>query len=184
MKWNILLEGGSFKIDNGLHIKLFDMIDLAQGKYRSIRLESFTYLKSAHCLVNPRCIVNQNNQTLIHLENIDDTNILLHTTNAVNTYYYYIINNEKHRSELFWQDLTEHYGAYSNYHWDSLDVSNCLCCLIPLGNFQGGDLYFPQFHVHVPLQPGQVVAFDSHHLLHSNLPLISGIRHSIIYFVH
>ncbi|RHZ79024.1 hypothetical protein Glove_152g66 [Diversispora epigaea] len=264
MKWDILLEDGSFEIDNKLHIKSSDMIDLAQGKYRSTRLESFTYPKSAHCLVNPGCIVNQNNQTLIHLENIDDTNILLHTTNAVNTYYYHMVNDEKHRSKSFWRDLTEHYGAYrlytglpytssdsasshntdhqscvdelirslvplsnfvnkfiqdnynsmylklknlslgpfaprsfgifpmiainynivSNYHWDLSDASNCLCCLIPLGNFQGGDLYFPQLHVRVPLQPGQVVAFDSHNLLHGNLPLISGIRHSIIYFVH
>ncbi|RHZ83994.1 hypothetical protein Glove_86g100 [Diversispora epigaea] len=264
MKWDILLEDGSFEIDNKLHIKSSDMIDLAQGKYRSTRLESFTYPKSAHCLVNPGCIVNQNNQTLIHLENIDNTNILLHTTNAVNTYYYHMVNYEKHRSKSFWRDLTEHYGAYrlytslpytsfdsasshntdhqlcvdelirslvplsnfvnkfiqdnynsmylklknlslgpfaprsfgifpmiainynivSNYHWDLSDASNCLCCLIPLGNFQGGDLYFPQLHVRVPLQPGQVVAFDSHNLLHGNLPLISGIRHSIVYFVH
>ncbi|RHZ50285.1 hypothetical protein Glove_502g37 [Diversispora epigaea] len=241
MKWDIFLEDGSFEIDN-----------------------NFTYPKSAHCLVNPGCIVNQNNQTLIHLENIDDTNILLHTTNAVNTYYYHMVNDEKHRSKSFWRDLTEHYGAYrlytglpytssdsasshntdhqscvdelirslvplsnfvnkfiqdnynsmylklknlslgpfaprsfgifpmiainynivSNYHWDLSDASNCLCCLIPLGNFQGGDLYFPQLHVRVPLQPGQVVAFDSHNLLHGNLPLISGIRHSIVYFVH
>ncbi|RHZ49680.1 hypothetical protein Glove_518g12 [Diversispora epigaea] len=260
----LIREYGSFEIDNKLHIKSSDMIDLAQGKYRSTRLESFTYPKSAHCLVNPGCIVNRNNQTLIHLENIDDTNILLHTTNAVNTYYYHIVNDEKHRSKLFWRNLTEHYGAYrlytdlpytssnsasshntdhqscvdelirslvplsnfvnkfiqdnynsmylklknlslgpfalrsfgifpmiainynivSNYHWDLSDASNCLCCLIPLGNFQGGDLYFPQLHVRVPLQPGQVVAFDSHHLLHSNLPLISGIRHNIVYFVH
>ncbi|RHZ43725.1 hypothetical protein Glove_879g2 [Diversispora epigaea] len=239
MKWDILLEDGSFEIDNKLHIKLFNMIDLAQGKYRSTRLESFTYPKSAHCLINPGCIVNQNNQTLIHLENIDDTNILLHTTNAVNTYYYYMVNDEKHRSKSFWRDLTEHYGAYrlytdlpytssdsasshntdhqscvdelihslvpllnfvnkfiqdnyntinynivSNYHWDLSDASNCLCCLIPLGNFQGRDLYFPQLHVRVPLQPGQVVAFDSHNLFHGNLPLISEIRHSIVYFVH
>ncbi|RHZ46198.1 hypothetical protein Glove_629g4 [Diversispora epigaea] len=112
MKWDILLEDGSFEIDNKLHIKSSDMIDLAQGKYRSTRLESFTYPKSAHCLVNPGCIVNQNNQTLIHLENIDDTNILLHTTNAVNTYYYHMVNDEKHRSKSFWRDLTEHYGAY------------------------------------------------------------------------
>ncbi|RHZ86403.1 hypothetical protein Glove_51g32 [Diversispora epigaea] len=67
------------------------------------------------------------------------------------------------------------YNIVSNYHWDLSDASNCLCCLIPLGNFQGGDLYFPQLHV---------VAFNSHYLLHGNLPLISGIRHSIIYFVH
>ncbi|RHZ51752.1 hypothetical protein Glove_470g10 [Diversispora epigaea] len=56
MKWDILLEDGSFEIDNKLHIKSSDMINLAQGKYRSTQLESFTYPKSAHCLVNPGCI--------------------------------------------------------------------------------------------------------------------------------
>ncbi|RHZ61211.1 hypothetical protein Glove_349g18 [Diversispora epigaea] len=208
MKWNIPLENGSFKIDNRLYIKSFDMIDLAQGKYRSTRLESFTYPKSAHCLVNPGCIVNQNNQTLIHLENIDDTNILLHITNVVNIYYYHMVNDEKHRSESFCSHNTDHqscidelirslvplsnfvnkfiqdnynsmylklknlsldpfapksfrifsmiainYNIVSNYHWDLSDALNCLCCLIPLGNFQGGDLYFSQLHVRVPLQP-------------------------------
>ncbi|RHZ88547.1 hypothetical protein Glove_22g237 [Diversispora epigaea] len=72
-----------------------------------------------------------------------------------------------------------------NYHWDKLDAPNCLCCLIPLGDFQGGELYFPQLHTFIPLQPGKVVAFSSHYLLHGNFLLISdGIRHSIVYFVH
>ncbi|RHZ52079.1 hypothetical protein Glove_465g2 [Diversispora epigaea] len=73
------------------------------------------------------------------------------------------------------------YNIVSNYHWDLSDASNCLCCLIPLGNFQGGDLYFPQLHVRVPLQPGQVVAFDSHNLLHDytiNVPKNKDQRHS------
>jgi hypothetical protein len=261
IKWNILLEDGSFKIEDKLYITDTDMIDSAREKYGSTR---FIYPNSAHCLVNPGCIVDQNNQTLIHLENIDDTNILLNATNAVNTYYYHMVKKEIHRSESFWQDLTEHFGAYrsytglpytssntasshntahqpcvdklllslvplsnfvnkfiqdnynsmylklknlslgpfvpkpfgifpmiainyniiSNYHWDKSDTSNGLCCLIPLGDFQGGDLYFPQLHVRVPLQPGQVVAFNSHYLLHGNLPLIRGVRHSIVYFVH
>jgi hypothetical protein len=77
------------------------------------------------------------------------------------------------------------FNSLSNYHWDKLDAPNCLCCLIPLGNFQGGELYFPQLHTLIPLQPGQVVAFSSHYLLHGNFPLMSdGIRHSIVYFVH
>ncbi|RHZ86401.1 hypothetical protein Glove_51g30 [Diversispora epigaea] len=140
----------SFEIDNELHIKSSDMIDLAQGKYRSTRLESFTYPKSAHCLVNPGCIVNQNNQILIHLENIDNTNILLHTTNAVNTYYYHMVNDEKHRSESFWRDLTKHYGAYrlytdllytsfnsaSSHNTDHQScVDELIRSLVPLSNF-------------------------------------------------
>ena len=79
------------------------------------------------------------------------------------------------------------FNSLSSYHWDKLDAPNCLCCLVPLGDFQGGELYFPQLHTLIPLQPGKVVAFSSHYLLHGNFPLIRGvnnIRHSIVYFVH
>ena len=79
------------------------------------------------------------------------------------------------------------FNTISDYHWDVNDAPNCLCCLVSLGNFQGGELYFPQLYTLIPLQPGKVVAFSSHYLLHGNFPLICGvnnIRHSIVYFVH
>ncbi|RHZ81163.1 hypothetical protein Glove_123g32 [Diversispora epigaea] len=31
------------------------------------------------------------------------------------------------------------FNILSNYHWDKLDAPNCLCCLIPLGDFQEDD---------------------------------------------
>jgi hypothetical protein len=211
--------------------------------------------------------VDQNDRTLIHLENIDDQNALIQATDAVNKYYSHLMSDKAHKSKDFCKNSVEHFGAYrrftslpytsantasshnlnhrpcvdnllnslvplsnyvnkfiqdyygnmysklrnlswgpfapkpfgifpmiainfntlSNYHWDKLDAPNCLCCLIPLGDFQGGELYFPQLHTLIPLQPGKVVAFSSHYLLHGNLPLIRGvnnIRHSIVYFVH
>jgi hypothetical protein len=79
------------------------------------------------------------------------------------------------------------FNTLSNYHWDKLDAPNCLCCLVPLGNFQGGELYFPQLHTLIPLQPGKVVIFSSHYLLHGNFRLTdeaNNIRHSIVYFIH
>ncbi|CAG8851010.1 11598_t:CDS:1, partial [Racocetra persica] len=71
-----------------------------------------------------------------------------------------------------------------DYHWDDHDEPNSLCVLITLGDFEGGELCFPQLQVVVHLRPGQVVAFASCLLLHSNFIVTKGIRHSIVYFVH
>ena len=78
------------------------------------------------------------------------------------------------------------FNQLSNYHWDILDAPNCLCCLIPLGEFQGGEFYFPQLHTLVPLRSGQIVAFSSRFLLYGNFLLTNenNIRHSIVYFIH
>jgi hypothetical protein len=272
-KWNIFLkdspfkvEDGFFKIEDNLTVPELDLKNLAKTKYGSTR-QNNKLVKSAHCLNNPGCIVDQNNRTLIHLENIDDQNALLHATEAVNKYYFHLIKDEIHRSPDFCKNRVEHFGAFklykklpytsanmasshylahqpcvnelilslvplstyvnkfvqnnygnmylklknlfwgpfapkpfgifpmiainfnqlSNYHWDKLDAPNCLCCLIPLGDFQGGELYFPQLHTVVPLRPGQIVAFSSHYLLHGNFHLTdeaNNIRHSIVYFIH
>ncbi|RHZ62057.1 hypothetical protein Glove_344g83 [Diversispora epigaea] len=76
------------------------------------------------------------------------------------------------------------FNTISDYHWDENDASNCLCCLVLLGDFQGGELYFPQLRTLVPLRPGQIVTFSSYFLLHGNFPLTRGIKHNIVYFVH
>ncbi|KAF0373864.1 calnexin independence factor cif1 [Gigaspora margarita] len=76
------------------------------------------------------------------------------------------------------------YNTTSDYHWDEHDEPNSLCCLVALGEFEGGELCFSQLQITVPLQPGQLVAFSSRLLLHGNFPLTKGIRHSIMYFVH
>jgi hypothetical protein len=272
-KWDILLRDFSFKIEDGI-IKIEDNLTVpelelkssAKSKYRLAR-QSNILVQSAHCFANPGCIVDQNDRTLIHLENINDQDALFQATNAVNDYYSHLMIDKAHRSKDFCKNSVEHFGAYrrftslpytsantasshnmkhrscvnnllrslvplsnyvnefiqdyygnmysklrnlswgpfapkpfgifpmiainfntlSNYHWDKLDSPNCLCCLVPLGNFQGGELYFPQLHTVIPLRPDQVVAFSSHYLLHGNFPLTCGvdnIRHSIVYFVH
>jgi hypothetical protein len=76
------------------------------------------------------------------------------------------------------------FNTISDYHWDEHDEPNSLCCLVALGDFEGGELCFPQLQIIVPLRPGQVVAFSSRLLLHGNFPVTRGIRHSIVYFVH
>ncbi|CAG8641804.1 8020_t:CDS:2 [Paraglomus brasilianum] len=76
------------------------------------------------------------------------------------------------------------FNTISDYHWDEHDDPNSLCCLVALGDFDGGELCFPQLQIVIPLRPGQVVAFSSRLLLHGNFPVTRGIRHSVVYFVH
>jgi len=76
------------------------------------------------------------------------------------------------------------FNTISDYHWDEHDEPNSLCCLVALGDFEGGELCFPQLQIIVPLRPGQIVAFSSRLLLHGNFPITRGIRHSVVYFVH
>jgi hypothetical protein len=76
------------------------------------------------------------------------------------------------------------FNTISDFHWDEHDDPNSLCCLVALGDFEGGELCFPQLQIVIPLKPGQVIAFSSRLLLHGNLPVTKGIRHSVVYFVH
>ena len=76
------------------------------------------------------------------------------------------------------------FNIASDYHWDHNDEPNGLCFLVPLGDFEGGELCFPEFQIVIPLQPGQVVTFASRLLFHGNLPIIKGIRFSVVYFIH
>jgi hypothetical protein len=221
-------------------------------------LENFRYVTI------PKCIVDQNNRTLVHLGELDDNNAVNIATEAVNSYYFHMIKEESHRSKNFWENLAEYFGVFianselpytssstasshninhqkcvdnllyalqpisnsvnkfvnkyyehyytklskltwgpfaprafgifptiainfnaaSNYHWDGNDEPNGLCFLVALGDFEGGELCFPQLEIVVKLKPGQVVAFPSYLLLHGNLTITKGIRFSIVYFVH
>ncbi|RHZ53698.1 hypothetical protein Glove_438g29 [Diversispora epigaea] len=234
-KWNVLLKDFSFKIEDGF-IKIENDLTVSE-----LELKNSAKLKYYR-------LTRQNNS--LAFKNIDDKNALFQATEAVNKYYFHLMDDKAHRSKDFCKNRVEHFDAYrrftsfpytsvntasdhnlahrpcvdnllfnnyenmylklrnfswgsfapkpfeiflmiainfnalSNYYWDKLDASNCLCCLVPLGNFQGGELYFPQLHTLIPLQTGQVVAFSSHYLLHDNFPLVNRIRHSVVYFVH
>jgi hypothetical protein len=225
--------------------------------------QSLSGLVDFHQIVEPGCIVDRNNGTLVHLENINQTTVT-QAMDAVNRYYFHTLEHPSHWSSEFWTNFIEHFGVYtrnnllpftssntasshnvehqncvdnliqglsplsncinsfiqenygemytklrnltwgpfsprhfgifpmiainfntiSDYHWDEHDEPNSLCCLVALGEFEGGELCFPQLQIVVPLRVGQVVAFSSRLLLHGNFPLTKGIRHSIVYFVH
>jgi hypothetical protein len=76
------------------------------------------------------------------------------------------------------------YNVISDFHWDEHDDPNSLCCLVALGDFERGEVLFPQLQIVVQLKPGQILVFASRLLLHGNLSFTRGIRHSIVYFVH
>ncbi|CAG8727310.1 1800_t:CDS:2, partial [Funneliformis mosseae] len=73
-------------------------------------------LKNYYYLTKSECIVGQNNQTLIHLDSINNNNAILQATKAVNDYYFHTLDNPSHRSDSFWNDMVEHFEAYRTYN--------------------------------------------------------------------
>jgi hypothetical protein len=53
--------------------------------------------------------------------------------------------------------------------------------LVPFGNFEGEELFFPEINVKILLRPGLVVAFKSAELLHQVLSYTSD-RYSVVLF--
>jgi hypothetical protein len=75
------------------------------------------------------------------------------------------------------------FNTISGYHIDRDDDKYGFCWLVPLGEWEGGDLIFPQLNVRIKLKPGNILAFRSNLLVHGNLPC-SGVRHSLVFFTH
>jgi hypothetical protein len=220
-----------------LLIPLKNQLKIIQSAHQ--KFQSISNLFQYRHIIYPECIINEFNQTLIHLEYIDDFSAVTKATEAINHYYFHTLNNPSHRSIEFWQNFVEHFGTYyrnnalpftsrntasshnidhlpcvnlllqnleplsnginrfiqnnyphlysklyqlswgpfgpkpfgifpmiainfntiSDYHWDNLDEPNCLCCLMAFGNFQGGELNFPQLNIVIHLKPYQIVAF-------------------------
>jgi len=75
------------------------------------------------------------------------------------------------------------FNTLCGYHIDRHDDKYGFCWLVPLGEWEGGDLIFPQLKVRIKLKPGNILAFRSNLLVHGNLPY-SGVRHSLVFFTH
>jgi len=86
----------------------------AKSKYGLARHDN-KLVKSVHCLDEPGCIVDQNDRTLIHLEDIDDQNALIQATEAVNKYYSHLMSDKAHKSSDFCKNSVEHFGAYRRF---------------------------------------------------------------------
>ncbi|PKK62737.1 hypothetical protein RhiirC2_789914 [Rhizophagus irregularis] len=80
--------------------------------------------------------------------------------------------------------ISINYNIISKYHLDKNDHKNSLAFLVVLGDFEGGEICFPEIKLVVKIRPGQVLVFSSRFLKHRNLKVTKGIRHSIVYYVH
>ncbi|CAG8630967.1 3716_t:CDS:2 [Acaulospora morrowiae] len=76
------------------------------------------------------------------------------------------------------------FNVICQFHRDLKDHRNTLCVVCPLGNFEGGELVFPELKLIVHVKQGQAVAFRSNLLVHGNLPVVAGVRHSIVFYIH
>ena len=76
------------------------------------------------------------------------------------------------------------FNRISEFHRDVKDHPNTLCVVCPLGTFEGGQLVFPELKLTIHAKQGQAIAFRSHILVHGNLPVLNGVRHSVVFFVH
>ena len=106
-------------------------------------------IKSFNNIVNPICIVDKNNRTLVYLELLDDPEAIKKSTEAVNLYYHHTLQHPSHRSNSFWENLREHFGVFalnnllpytskhtaSSHNIEHLEcVNKLLHDLIPLSN--------------------------------------------------
>lgn len=71
----------------------------------------------------------------------------------------------------------------TDLHYDANDLDNSLCVIVPLGEFEGGELVFPKINLVVELKRGNIIYFQSKKLLHGNISA-SGIRYSLVFFNH
>ncbi|RHZ45324.1 hypothetical protein Glove_681g11 [Diversispora epigaea] len=76
------------------------------------------------------------------------------------------------------------FNIICQFHRDLKDHRNTLCVVCPLGNFIGGELAFPELKLVIHVKQGQAVAFRSNLLVHGNLPVIIGNRHSVVFYIH
>lgn len=66
-------------------------------------------------------------------------------------------------------------------HKDGFDY--CGSFVVPLGEFSGGNLYFPDYQQRIVLRPGEFLFFSSSNISHCNEP-VSGTRYSLVFATH
>lgn len=76
------------------------------------------------------------------------------------------------------------FNSICQFHRDLKDHRNTLCVVCPLGTFEGGHLAFPELKLAFRVKQGQAIAFRSNLLIHGNLPIITGSRHSVVFYIH
>jgi predicted 2-oxoglutarate/Fe(II)-dependent dioxygenase YbiX len=75
--------------------------------------------------------------------------------------------------------LAINYNSISPFHIDIND--NGMCTIVPVGNWEGGELIIPHLEIMLKLIKGQVLMFRSSLLIHGNA-LAKGVRFSMVFF--
>ena len=77
------------------------------------------------------------------------------------------------------------YGKDSkcDYHVDVNDFKGGYCVVTCWGDFEGGNLEFPELGISIALRPRDVIFFKSSHLSHGT-SAVKGIRCSIVLTTH
>ncbi|CAG8567392.1 3766_t:CDS:2, partial [Acaulospora morrowiae] len=142
-----------------------------------------TSTASTHCQEHQKCV-----QDLIRgLQPISDA-----VNNYINSIYPALY--EKMRKLDLGPNVPKSFGAFPTvginfnyicqFHRDLKDHRNTLCVVCPLGVFEGGQLAFPELKLAINAKQGQAIAFRSHLLIHGNLPITAGSRHSVVFYLH
>ncbi|CAG8845416.1 5220_t:CDS:2, partial [Gigaspora margarita] len=80
--------------------------------------------------------------------------------------------------------LAVNFNIISQFHRDLKDHRDSFCVICPLGIFKGGQLVFPELKLVVYVKEGQAVAFRSNILVYGNFPVLTDVRHSIVFFIY
>eukprot|EP01113_Clastostelium_recurvatum_P004849 TRINITY_DN1214_c0_g1_i2.p1 TRINITY_DN1214_c0_g1~~TRINITY_DN1214_c0_g1_i2.p1 ORF type:complete len:377 (+),score=66.97 TRINITY_DN1214_c0_g1_i2:85-1215(+) len=70
------------------------------------------------------------------------------------------------------------------WHLDVNDLPDGYCATVCYGDFEGGEVEFPELGIALKLEPGDVLFFKSAMLTHGNAPVTRGIRRSIVLTTH
>jgi len=76
------------------------------------------------------------------------------------------------------------FNSICQFHRDLQDHRNTFCVVCPLGIFEGGQIAFPELNLAFEVKQGQAIAFRSCLLVHGNFGVTSGIRHSVVFYIH
>ncbi|CAG8671426.1 21406_t:CDS:2 [Racocetra persica] len=74
---------------------------------------SFKKLVKLRHLTVSECVTDVEGRTLVHLALLNNPRAVIQATDAVNHYYFHTLNNPSHRSDEFWKNFIEHFGAYT-----------------------------------------------------------------------
>jgi hypothetical protein len=83
-------------------------------------------------------------------------------------------------SEIF-SMLAINYNSILPFHIDIND--NGMCTIVPVGDWEGGELIISHLGIMLKLIKGQVLMFRSSLLIHKNV-LAKGVRFSMVFFSH